>query len=245
MFIVRFLQTFIILDENLNDDDEKDSDYTGDENEEESNGSNKSMEEESKNNEQRHRSRNYSRHIQRNRFFRTSLSTPITLPLDIAKKETRTTTSTTAITLHDNDHSPSRSACVKFTKDQPTIIHRSSSTPQLGVLDTQPRSSITYINMREDRSIAIPITTTTGSTNSITTEYHPVYVSPLKYRPLVGLSPNHNRLILEKRVSLLGKPLILHQIQRRSASYRRTQLRIYNFLERPHGFKAGIYHTFV
>ncbi|CAF3373630.1 unnamed protein product [Rotaria socialis] len=245
MFIVRFLQTFIILDENINNDEEKDSDYTGDENEQESNDSNKRMEEKSKNNEQRHRSRNYSRHIQRNRFFRTSPSTPITLPLDIAKKETRTTTSATAISLHDNDHSSNRSASVKFTKDQPTIIHRSSSTPQLGGLDTQPRSSITYINMREDRSIAIPITTTTESTNSINTEYRPVYVSPLKYRPLVGLSPNHNRLLLEKRVSLLGKPIVLHQIQRRSASYRHTQLRIYNFLERPHGFKAGIYHTFV
>ncbi|CAF4188091.1 unnamed protein product, partial [Rotaria magnacalcarata] len=231
--------------DNLSNDDEKDSDYTGDENEQESNDSNKRMEEESKNSEQRHRSRNYSRHIQRNRIFRTSPSTPITLPLDIAKQETRTSTLTAAVRLHDNDHSPSYSACVKFRKDQPTIIRRSSSTPQLGVLDTQPRSSITYINMREDRSIAIPITTTTESTNSITTEYHPVYVSPLKYRPLVGLSPNQNRLLLEKRVSLLGKPLVLHQIQRRSVSYRRNQLLIYNFLERPHGFKAGIYHTFV
>ncbi|CAF2726342.1 unnamed protein product [Rotaria sp. Silwood2] len=243
-------QTSITIDENANDDDEKDSDdYTGDENEQESNGSNKSKEEESKNNEQQqqqhHRCRNYSRHTQRNRFFRTSPSTSLIFPSNISKTETGTTASVTAVEFHEHDHSPSRTACVTFTNDKPTIIHRSSSTPHLSGSDIQPRSSVTYINMREDISTAIPITTTTGPSASLTTEFHPVYVSPLKYRPLVGLSANHSRMLLEKRVSLLGKPVVLHPIQRRSASYRRTQLRIYNFLERPHGYKAVIYHTFV
>ncbi|CAF4563420.1 unnamed protein product [Rotaria sp. Silwood1] len=244
-------QTSITIDENANDDDEKDSDdYTGDENEQESNGSNKSKEEESKNNEQQqqqqhHRCRNYSRHTQRNRFFRTSPSTSLIFPLDTSKTETEITASATAIEFHEDDHSPSHTACVTFTNDKPTIIHRSSSTPQLSGIDVQPRSSVTYINMREDISTTMPITTTTGPSASLTTDFHPVYVSPLKYRPLVGLSANHSRMLLEKRVSLLGKPVVLHPIQRRSATYRRTQLRIYNFLERPHGYKAVIYHTFV
>jgi hypothetical protein len=85
-----------------------------------------------------------------------------------------------------------------------------------------------------------PVTTTT-----LASDYRPVYVSPLKYRPLLGLSANDSRLLLEKRVSLLGKPFVFHPIQKRSISYRRTQLRIYNFLERADGYKALIYHTFV
>ncbi|CAF3520573.1 unnamed protein product [Rotaria sordida] len=237
-------QTSIIIDENANDDDEKD-DYTGDENEQESNGSNKSIEEESKNNEQQHhRCRNISRHTQRNQFFRTSPSTSLIFPLDTTKIETRTTASSTTIEFHERDYSPTRTACVTFANDKPTLIHRSSSTPQLSGFDIQPRSSVTYINMREDMSTTIPITTT-GPSASLSADFHPVYVSPLKYRPLVGLSANQSRLLLEKRVSLLGKPLVLHPIQRRSAKYRRIQLRIYNFLERPHGYKAVIYHTIV
>lgn len=102
--------------------------------------------------------------------------------------------------------------------------------------------------MKEDISMtATPITTatTSGSPTMLGAEFRPVYVSPLKYRPLVGLSANDSRLLLEKRVSLLGKPLVFHPIQKRSPSYRRTQLRVYNFLERPHGCKAILYHTFV
>lgn len=245
MIYNNILQTSIVIDENVNDGDEKDSDYTGDENEQEHNGNKQSIEEESKNNEQRHRCRNYSRRMQRTRFVRTSPSKGFAFPLVKAKRETRITTSTTAITSYEHDHSPSRSTCVKFTKDKPIIIHRSSSTPQLSALDIQPRSSITYIDMKEDLSTTVPITAATRAEGEMTTEFHPVYVSPLKYRPLVGLSPNHSRLLLEKRVSLLGKPLVLHPVQRRSASYRRAQLHIYNFLERPHGCKAVIYHTFV
>lgn len=236
--------------------EEDDSDYTGDENEEndddddndheeekESNVSNKSIEEKSENNEQeQHRHYyNYSRHQQqqkkKNQFFRTSPSTPLDFPLSA---ETGITT-----TFYPTDPSLTRPACVTFTKDQPIVIHRSSSTPQLGGTDLQPRTSITYINMREDLSTTIPITTTASQGTTLMTEFRPVYVSPLKYRPLVGLSANDNRLLLEKRVSLLGKPLIFHPIQKRSPAYRRNQLRIYNFLERPHGCKAIIYHTFV
>jgi len=232
-----------------NDDDERDSDYTGDENdEEESNGNSKSRKEESKNNEQRHQHcGNYSLHQQRDQFFRTSSSTPFVLPLETEVTGTRTRTSSSSVKGFDgsDDQSPTRAACVTFTKDQPTVIHRSSSTPQLTGIEIQPRSSITYINMKEDISISIPITTTTSSAATLGAEFRPVYVSPLKYRPLVGLSATDNRLLLEKRVSLLGKPLIFHPIQKRSQSYRRTQLRIYNFLERPHGCKAVFYHTFV
>ena len=236
-------QTSITIDENVNNGDERDSDYTGDESEdeeeEESNGSNKSIEEESKNNEQQHqRSRNYSRHQQKDQFFRTSPSASFVFPLE----ETGTTTSP-AIEFNGNDQSPSRTACVTFTNDQPIVIHRSSSTPQLGGIDIQPRSSITYINMKENIT-SIPITTT-GAPTSLGSEFRPVYVSPLKYRPLVGLSANDSRLLLEKRVSLLGKPVVFHPIQKRSPSYRRHQLRIYNFLERPRGCKAVFYHTFV
>ena len=250
-------QTSITIDANVNDDDdERDSDYTGDENEEdeaeESNGNSKSVEEESENNEQRrHRCRNYSRHQRRDNFVRTSPSTSLDFPsLESARTETRvirtgTTTPPTATTLNGNDHSSNRAACVTFTKDQPIIIHRSSSTPQLSGLELQPRSSVTYIDMRENLSTSIPITKAAGLSAPLSAEFRPVYVSPLKYRPLVGLSANDNRLLLEKRVSLLGKPLVFHPIQKRSPAYRRIQLRIYNFLERPHGCKAIFYHTFV
>jgi len=236
-------QTSITIDENVNDADERDSDYTGDENEEESNGSNKSIEEESKNNEQQHqRCRNYSRHQQRDQFFRTSPHTPLVFPLGTARTETGTTTTSQTTAFNGNDQSPSRTACVTFTSDQPIIIHRSSSTPEFIGLDIQPRASVTYINMKENISTSIPMT---SSSTTLGTEFRPVYVSPLKYRPLVGLSATDNRSLLEKRVSLLGKPLIFHPIQKRSPSYRRTQLHVYNFLERPHGYKAIFYHTFV
>ena len=252
--------------------DEKDSDYTGDENDEgesssssssssrslhgdERSRSNKSVEEENKNNEQQH-CRNYSRHQRRDEFFRTCPSTSFVSPLDTSRTETglietgtTRTTSAAATPFYGHDQSSARTTCVTFTNDQPIIIHRSSSTPQLGgFIDTQPRSSITYINMKEDlSSTTSPITTmtTSASPSTLGSEFRPVYVSPLKYRPLVGLSANDSRLLLEKRVSLLGKPLVFHPIHKRSPSYRRSQLRIYNFLERPHGCKAILYHTFV
>jgi hypothetical protein len=243
-------QTSIIIDENVNNDDERDSDYTGDENEEERNGSNETIDEESKNNEQQHqRSRNDSRHQKKDQFFGTSPSIPLVFPLEGTRTETGvkgTGTATSPVTAFNGKNpSSNRAACVKFTNDQPIVIHRSSSTPQLSGLDIQPRSSVTYINMREDLSTSVPITTTSGLSSTLGAEFRPVYVSPLKYRPLVGLSATDNRLLLEKRVSLLGKPLIFHPIQKRSPSYRRNQLCVYNFLERPRGGKAVFYHTFV
>ncbi|XP_069682884.1 potassium voltage-gated channel subfamily KQT member 1-like [Periplaneta americana] len=45
-------------------------------------------------------------------------------------------------------------------------------------------------------------------------------------------------------MSLLGKPLN-YRANRRDARYRRLQSRVYNFLERPRGFKAIFYHMLV
>ncbi|GBP41290.1 Potassium voltage-gated channel subfamily KQT member 5 [Eumeta japonica] len=46
------------------------------------------------------------------------------------------------------------------------------------------------------------------------------------------------------RMSLLGKPLS-YRATRRDARYRRVQSKIYNFLERPRGIKAVLYHMIV
>jgi len=195
-------------------ENERDSDYTGDEEEEEENDENHiSIKKESQTNEQCYH------HVSNN-------------PLEIRK--TRTEKRDSII----NDQSSNRPAYVTFTNDQPKIIRRSSSIPPLGGFNIEQRPSITLLNMKNNS----PVTTTT---TAITSDFRPVYVSPLKYRPLLGLSANDSRLLLEKRVSLLGKPLVFHPIQKRSLSYRRTQLRIYNFLERADGYKAVIYHTFV
>nr|XP_029712061.1 potassium voltage-gated channel subfamily KQT member 1-like [Aedes albopictus] len=47
------------------------------------------------------------------------------------------------------------------------------------------------------------------------------------------------------RMSLLGKPLNYNRGSRRDARYRRLQSRVYNFLERPRGFRAIFYHVLV
>ncbi|CRL08709.1 CLUMA_CG021302, isoform B [Clunio marinus] len=47
------------------------------------------------------------------------------------------------------------------------------------------------------------------------------------------------------RMSLLGKPLNYNRGARRDARYRRLQSRIYNFLERPRGKLAVVYHVLV
>ena len=217
-------QTSILINENCSND-ERDSDYTGDEEgDEESNDRNIDI-----SNEQHYHS--FSRQQQKDQFLRTLPSTSSVSPLETSK------TRTEPASFNENEHSRNRTACVTFTNDQPTIIHRSSSTPPFGGFNIEPRSSITYINVKED----LPTTVTTA----MNSDFHPVYVSPLKYRPLLGLSANDSRLLLEKRVSLLGKPLVLHPIQKRSPAYRRNQLCIYNFLERANGYKALIYHTFV
>lgn len=59
-----------------------------------------------------------------------------------------------------------------------------------------------------------------------------------------GQGAVHARL-LEPRLSLLGKPLHYRQFSRRhqNVKLRRVQTRVYNFLERPSGWIAAIYHT--
>ena len=52
-----------------------------------------------------------------------------------------------------------------------------------------------------------------------------------------------NRLS-QPRMSLLGKPLNLKQ-NRRDVRYRKLQAKLYNFLERPTGRIAAIYHALV
>ncbi|XP_037903823.1 potassium voltage-gated channel subfamily KQT member 2 isoform X3 [Hermetia illucens] len=47
------------------------------------------------------------------------------------------------------------------------------------------------------------------------------------------------------RMSLLGKPLNYNRGSRRDARYRRLQSRVYNFLERPRGVPAILYHVMV
>ncbi|XP_053967295.1 potassium voltage-gated channel subfamily KQT member 1 isoform X6 [Anastrepha ludens] len=50
---------------------------------------------------------------------------------------------------------------------------------------------------------------------------------------------------LRPRMSLLGKPLAYNRGTRRDARYRRLQSRVYNFLERPRGLPAVLYHIMV
>lgn len=58
------------------------------------------------------------------------------------------------------------------------------------------------------------------------------------------LSSKHGGRLQEPRMSLLGKPLN-YRANRRDARYRRLQSRVYNFLERPRGYKAILYHMLV
>ena len=44
------------------------------------------------------------------------------------------------------------------------------------------------------------------------------------------------------RTSILGKPLVGHRTNRRDIKYRKLQAKLYNFLERPSGRAAAIYH---
>lgn len=51
--------------------------------------------------------------------------------------------------------------------------------------------------------------------------------------------------LAQPRMSLLGKPISYNRGARRDARYRRLQSRVYNFLERPRGFPAILYHVLV
>ena len=228
-------------------------------------------EQESKNNaEDQQLSENASRHEQKDQFERTLPSTSFVFPLGSTGRrrgrrrrrrqerrqqhqgretEELVVDESTEETHNRTDQFLRRPTCVTFADAQPTVIRRTSSVSSLTDVNSEPHSSITFVDIREELSrttTPIPATTTTrGPITSMSSEYRPVYVSPLKYRPLIGLSANDTRLLLERRVSLLGKPLVFHPIQKRSHNYRRNQLRIYNFLERAHGYQAVIYHTFV
>ncbi|XP_055319189.1 potassium voltage-gated channel subfamily KQT member 4 isoform X1 [Sitodiplosis mosellana] len=51
--------------------------------------------------------------------------------------------------------------------------------------------------------------------------------------------------LAQPRMSLLGKPINYNRGARRDARYRRLQSRVYNFLERPRGLPAILYHVLV
>lgn len=51
--------------------------------------------------------------------------------------------------------------------------------------------------------------------------------------------------LAQPRMSLLGKPINYNRGARRDARYRRLQSRVYNFLERPRGVPAILYHVIV
>ena len=58
-----------------------------------------------------------------------------------------------------------------------------------------------------------------------------------------GASNGSSRLV-NPRMSLLGKP-INYRPNRRDVKYRKLQAKLYNFLERPSGRTAAIYHILV
>jgi hypothetical protein len=115
--------TILINDTDIND--ERDSDYTGDEDDEEgeeSNASLLSIEKEDKNNEQHYR---YSaRQKQKDKSFPTlSLTSNVN-------------TNTAACT--ENNQPRNRPTCVTFADDQSTIVRRGSSTPSSGESNIDP-----------------------------------------------------------------------------------------------------------
>ncbi|XP_053201857.1 uncharacterized protein LOC128386803 isoform X3 [Panonychus citri] len=61
-------------------------------------------------------------------------------------------------------------------------------------------------------------------------------------RSPTSLSAASCRRLQQPRLSLLGKPIVPRSIKQRDPRYRRTQILIHNFLERPRGKKAVVYH---
>lgn len=59
-----------------------------------------------------------------------------------------------------------------------------------------------------------------------------------------GLSGAARRYHMQPRRSLLGKP-INYRAHRRDVKYRRTQTKVYNFLERPKDYRSIAYHVLV
>ncbi|XP_037945745.1 potassium voltage-gated channel subfamily KQT member 1 isoform X9 [Teleopsis dalmanni] len=71
------------------------------------------------------------------------------------------------------------------------------------------------------------------------------YEQSLKKKRSCKLGNYETDSFFEPRMSLLGKPLNYNRGTRRGFRYRRLQSRIYNFLERPRGIPAVIYHIMV
>ncbi|XP_073847327.1 KCNQ potassium channel isoform X12 [Musca autumnalis] len=59
------------------------------------------------------------------------------------------------------------------------------------------------------------------------------------------ISPPPPDRLAQPRMSLLGKPINYNRGNRRDVRYRRLQSRVYNFLERPRGLPAVLYHVMV
>ncbi|XP_075169441.1 KCNQ potassium channel isoform X8 [Haematobia irritans] len=70
------------------------------------------------------------------------------------------------------------------------------------------------------------------------------YQKTFELRSCKLISPLSERLA-QPRMSLLGKPINYNRGSRRDARYRRLQSRVYNFLERPRGLPAVLYHVMV
>ena len=65
-----------------------------------------------------------------------------------------------------------------------------------------------------------------------------------EFNKMNGRSSSAHARLAQQRMSLLGKPLN-YRVSKRDARFRKVQTRIYNFLERPTGWLAVIYHILV
>ncbi|XP_063956562.1 potassium voltage-gated channel subfamily KQT member 1-like [Lytechinus pictus] len=65
-----------------------------------------------------------------------------------------------------------------------------------------------------------------------------------EFNKMNGRSSSTHARLAQQRMSLLGKPLN-YRVSKRDARFRKVQTRIYNFLERPTGWMAVLYHVLV
>ncbi|XP_011670289.1 potassium voltage-gated channel subfamily KQT member 5 isoform X2 [Strongylocentrotus purpuratus] len=65
-----------------------------------------------------------------------------------------------------------------------------------------------------------------------------------EFNKMNGRSSSTHARLAQQRMSLLGKPLN-YRVSKRDARFRKVQTRIYNFLERPAGWMAVLYHVLV
>ncbi|XP_073847329.1 KCNQ potassium channel isoform X14 [Musca autumnalis] len=68
---------------------------------------------------------------------------------------------------------------------------------------------------------------------------------PILFGSCKLISPPPPDRLAQPRMSLLGKPINYNRGNRRDVRYRRLQSRVYNFLERPRGLPAVLYHVMV